>query len=115
MEPLNQHLNLTDYEIAARDKIPAMFYDYIAGGAGDEVTLRENRIAYERIKLRPRVLVDVENIDLSTTILGIPIKLPVMLSVTATQKIAHPDGEIASAKAAHAMGTLATLGTLSNY
>jgi 4-hydroxymandelate oxidase len=108
-------LNLLEYEAAARERLDPAFYDYIAGGAGDELTLQRNRSAYERILLRPRVLVDVSEIDQSTSILGIPLKMPVMLSVTAAHRLCHPDGELATAKAAHSMGTLCMVGTLSNY
>lgn len=108
-------VNLFEYEALAREKLPQMFYDYIAGGANDEITLRENRVAFDRLWLRPRILVDVETIDLSTTILGIPVSFPVLLAPTAAHRLAHPNGELATAQAAHAAGTVCTLGTLSNY
>ncbi len=108
-------LNLQDYENAARDHLSQMIYDYIAGGANDEITLRANRTMFDSIWLRPRVLVDVENVDLRTSFLGIPLALPVMLSVTAAHKLCHPDGELATARAAHSMGTACMLGTLSNF
>jgi 4-hydroxymandelate oxidase len=109
-----QLVNLAEYEAAARGKIPEMFYDYIAGGANDEITLRENHAAYDQIRLRPRVLVDVEHIDLSMSILGIPVKMPVLISPTASHKLAHPDGEIATARAAHAADTIFTVSTFAN-
>src|SRR5689334_18832811 len=108
-------LNLIEYETAARERLDPAFYDYIVGGAGDELTLQRNRSAYDRIVLRPRVLVDVSEIDQSTSVLGIPISMPVMLSVTAAHRLCHPDGELATARAAHAAGTLCMVGTLSNY
>ena len=108
-------LNLMEYEEAARDYLEPSIYDYIAGGAGDELTLRRNRQAFEQILLRPRVLVDISEIDQTTSVLGIPIKIPVLLSVTAAHKLCHPDGELATARAAHSMGTICMVGTLSNY
>ncbi|MEP7285712.1 MAG: alpha-hydroxy acid oxidase [Chloroflexota bacterium] len=108
-------LNLAEYETAARGKIPDAFYDYIAGGAADEITLQHNRSAFNKIALRPRVLVDVDHIDQSTSILGVPIQMPVLVGMTASHQLCHPDGELATARAAHSMGTIMTVGTLSNY
>ncbi|HVO43404.1 MAG TPA: alpha-hydroxy acid oxidase [Aggregatilineales bacterium] len=108
-------LNLDEYEVAARERMPAMFYDYIAGGANDEVTLRRNREAYDHILLRPRVLVDVEHIDLSTTLLGTEIAMPVLIAPAAAHRLACEEGELASTRAAHAMGTIATISTFSSY
>ncbi|HEU0076337.1 MAG TPA: alpha-hydroxy acid oxidase, partial [Longimicrobiaceae bacterium] len=107
-------LNLPDVEAAARAKLPRMVYDYYAGGADDELTLRANRDAYRTVSLRPRVLVDVSRVDTSLELLGERLALPVLLAPTAFQKLAHPDGELASARAAHAAGTLMlSAGTLS--
>jgi isopentenyl diphosphate isomerase/L-lactate dehydrogenase-like FMN-dependent dehydrogenase len=112
---MTELLNFADYERAAHEKLPGMFYDYIAGGATDEITLRANRDAYDHIWLRPRVLVDVSHIDLSTTLLNVPFAMPVMLSVTAAQKLCHPQGEIAVASAAHRIGISSMVGNLSNF
>lgn len=107
-------VNLDELEPLARERLDRSVYDYIAGGAEDEWTLRENRAAYERWVLRPRVLVDVERLDLSTTVLGTPVALPVLGAPTALHRLCHPDGELASARAAHAAGTVFTVGTLSS-
>ena len=63
-------INLADYEQLARERLPQMVFDYYFGGAGDELTVRENRLGWQRWRLRPRVLVDVATRDLSTTVLG---------------------------------------------
>ncbi|HEX2203277.1 MAG TPA: alpha-hydroxy acid oxidase [Longimicrobium sp.] len=104
---------LEAYEAAARAVLPRPAYDYYAGGAEDEATLRGNRAAYGRFWLRPRVLVDVGSVDLSVELLGERLSMPVLLAPTAFQRMAHPDGECASARAARAAGTLLVCSTLS--
>ncbi len=84
-----------------------------ASGANDEITLRENRAAYERIMLLPRMLVDVSVRDMSTTVLGEPVSMPILIAPTALQGLAHPEGEVATTKAAGAAKTLTTSATLS--
>jgi len=79
--------------------LPAAARDYYCGGANDEITLRENRAAYERIALHYRVLRDVSERDPSTTVLGTPVRLPVLVAPTAFHQMAHPDGELATARA----------------
>jgi 4-hydroxymandelate oxidase len=106
-------LTVDDYETIARGRMERSAYDYYAGGAGDERTLTANRAAFDAIRLRPRVLVDVSAIDLATTVLGQAIDLPVLLSPTAFNRLAHPDGEIAAARAARAAGTIMIGSTLS--
>jgi 4-hydroxymandelate oxidase len=113
--PPSPPVNLAEFESAARAKLDPMVYDYYAGGAEDEVTLRGNRSAYERFMLRPRVLVDVSSIDLEIELLGQPLSLPVLLGPAAFQRLAHPDGELASARAARAAGTLLVASTVSTH
>jgi len=105
-------VNLDDYERLAQEQLPAGALGYYAGGAADERTLRENREAWARRRLRPRVLVDVGAVTTETTVLGSPVSLPVLLAPTALQRMAHPDGEEATARAAAGAGTLMTLSTL---
>src|SRR5438874_12770554 len=93
-------IGIEDFERQARDRLPQMVYDYYAGGAGEEWTLRENVRAFDRWVLRPRILVDVAKVDLSTTVLGQPLPFPIMLAPTAFQRLAHPEGELATARAA---------------
>jgi 4-hydroxymandelate oxidase len=106
-------INLDDFEREARARLPQMAYDYYASGAGDEVTLRENRAAWQRRTLSYRVLVDVSRRDLSTQVLGQPVSLPILIAPTALQRLAHPDGEQATARAAGRAGTVMILSTLS--
>src|SRR3954449_7770128 len=102
-------VNIWDYERLAEEKLDANAAAYYAGGAGDEVTLRDNVAAFERRKLRPRVLVDVGEISTATTVLGTEIALPVLIAPLALQRMAHPDGEQATARAAAAAGTIMCL------
>jgi 4-hydroxymandelate oxidase len=106
-------LTVDDYEAIARERMDRAAYDYYAGGAGDERTLAANRAAFDRIALRPRVLVDVSAIDTSTSVLGQPLDVPIMLAPTAFNRLAHPDGEMAAARAARGAGTIMIGSTLS--
>jgi len=106
-------VNVFDFEAAARGRLSEMAYSYYASGAWDELTLRENHQAYERITLRYRVLVDVSNRDLSTIVLGEQISMPIMIAPVALQKMAHPDGELATVRAAGAARTIMILSTIS--
>ena len=105
--------SLDTYEDAARAVLPRAVYDYFAGGAENEVTLRANREAYERYFLRPRVLVDVSDVDASVELLGDRLAFPVALAPAAFQRLANPDGELATARAARAAGSLLVASTLS--
>jgi len=107
-------LNVDEFEAAARANLTEPVYDYYAGGAEDEVTVRENREAFRRIALRYRVLVDVSERDTSSAILGTPLSFPVILAPTALHRMAHPDGERATARAAAAAGVLMTLSSISS-
>ncbi|KAG6581777.1 Peroxisomal (S)-2-hydroxy-acid oxidase GLO4, partial [Cucurbita argyrosperma subsp. sororia] len=88
----SEPVNVNDFKELARNALPKMYYDYYAGGAEDEHTLRENIQAFHRITIRPRVLVDVSQIDMSTTILGYPISAPILVAPTAAHKLAIPEG-----------------------
>jgi len=112
---IREPLNLADYEQIARERLPRMVYDYYAGGAGDEVSVRENELAWSRVRLRPRVLVDVSACDLSTTVLGRPVAMPVLTAPCGMNVLAHPDGELAVARATAAAGIVQVLSTLSGH
>lgn len=99
-------LNLDDYERAARDRLEGSIYDYVAGGALDEITLTENRTAYDQWRFRPRAMVGVEHRDLTVDILGDTLSLPIGVSPSAFHQLVHPDGELATARAAGASGTV---------
>jgi 4-hydroxymandelate oxidase len=93
---------------------PAAF-DYLAGGACDECTVADNCAAFRRIFVRPRILTDVARRDPASTVLGTRVSLPVLLAPTALHRLAHPDGELATARAAAAAGTVFVVSTLSTY
>ncbi len=107
-------VNIFDFESLAKEKIHPMAFDYYFGGAGDEITLRRNHSAFDEIFLKYRVLVDVSRRDLSTEVLGSRISFPVMIAPTAFQRLAHPEGEIATVKAGGAEGTIMILSALAN-
>jgi 4-hydroxymandelate oxidase len=110
MEPIN----LFELEALAREKLSGEAYDYYASGAHDEVTLRENRAAYDRLTLAYRVLVDVSRREMATTVLGQPVALPLLVAPTAFHRLATPEGELATVRAAGSVGTVMILSTLSN-
>jgi len=110
-EPL---LNVADYARAARGIPPKDVIDYFEGGALDEITLRENTAGWERLKLYYRVLAGVGKRDMTTTVLGQPISMPIVVAPTAFHKLACEAGEIAAAKAARGAETLFILSSLSN-
>jgi 4-hydroxymandelate oxidase len=99
-------INLFDFEAAARERLPKVEYDYIAGGATDEISVERNRRAYESWALRPRVLCDVSALDLSTTVLGTKVSLPVLIAPCGGHTKAHPEGEFATYRAAATCGTV---------
>ena len=106
-------LNLAEIELAARERLAPLAYEYYVGGANDEVTIRENRAAFERLSLRYRVLVDVSRRSTSTTVLGTRVDFPVLVAPTAFQRLACDEGETATARAAAASGTVMILSTAS--
>jgi isopentenyl diphosphate isomerase/L-lactate dehydrogenase-like FMN-dependent dehydrogenase len=107
-------VNVDDYAEAARQRMEPGAFGYVAGGAGDERTLRGNAAAFLRWELRPRVLVDVGSVSAATTVLGTDVSLPVLVAPTAFQRLCAPEGELATARAAAAAGTVMTLSTLSS-
>ncbi|XP_021741404.1 peroxisomal (S)-2-hydroxy-acid oxidase GLO1-like isoform X2 [Chenopodium quinoa] len=104
--------NVSEYDKLAKERLPKMIYDYYASGAEDEWTLEENINAFSRILFRPRILIDVSHIDITITVLGFKIPMPIMIAPSAMQKMAHPEGELATARAASAAGTIMALSTL---
>ncbi len=106
-------LNPSAWEEAARERLRDDVYDYYAGGAGDEATVRANRGAWGELFLRPRVLVDVADVDTSVSLLGSSLPHPILLGPTAFQRLAHPEGELATARAASATGSLLVASSLS--
>jgi isopentenyl diphosphate isomerase/L-lactate dehydrogenase-like FMN-dependent dehydrogenase len=105
-------LNVHDYERAAEDVLDPAAFGYFAGGANDEWTMRENRAAFERWVLRPRMLVDVSEVTTATTVLGTAGSMPLLVAPTAFLRMAHPEGELAMARGTAAAGTVVCLSTL---
>ena len=104
--------NVADYERLAAERLESGALGYFAGGAGDERTLRDNVAAYSRRRLRPRMLVDVGEVSTETTVLGAPVSSPIGVAPVAFQRLAHPDGEPAMARAAASVGSLMCLSTM---
>src|SRR5689334_4909305 len=107
-------LNVGDYARAAREILDKGCLDYYEGGALDEITLRENTAAWERLAVYYRVLAGVGPRQLQTTLLGRSISMPIGVAPTAFHRLACGGGEVATAKAARAAGTLFVLSSLSN-
>jgi isopentenyl diphosphate isomerase/L-lactate dehydrogenase-like FMN-dependent dehydrogenase len=99
-------VTVDDYEPVARERLPRDVYDFYAGGAGDEWTLAENRRAFERWVIRPRMLTDAYPPDLAVEVLGRRLEMPILIAPWAYQRMAHPDGEEATARAAATAGTI---------
>ena len=106
--------NLRQFEAPARKRLSAAVYAYVAGGSWDEQTLRDNEAAFARRRLLPRVLVDVSAVDLSTTMLGRPVSMPVGFAPVAQQGLAHPDGELVPAVIAAGAGLVYCLSTFAS-
>ncbi|KAM4099693.1 hypothetical protein ACB094_05G011000 [Castanea mollissima] len=106
---VGEPVNVKEFQELAREALPKMYYDFYAGGAEDQYTLKENVEAFHRIMIRPRILVDVSRIDMSTTVLGYKISAPILIAPTALHKLAHPEGEVATARAAAACKTIMVL------
>ena len=107
-----QPLNLYEYEARAREVMEHSAFDYYAGGANDEISLERNHRAYDEVSLRYRVLRDASRRDLSTAVLGTELEWPVLIAPTAFQRLAHPDGEVAMARAAGNLGTTMVVSTM---
>jgi isopentenyl diphosphate isomerase/L-lactate dehydrogenase-like FMN-dependent dehydrogenase len=109
---VSEPLNAWDFERLAEGKVEPGPWGYFAGGSGDERTLADNVAAFTRWRLRPRMLVDVGSVATATTVLGRDVSMPVLVAPTAFQRLAHPDGDLAVARATAAAGTVMCLSTL---
>ncbi|GAC1379972.1 MAG: alpha-hydroxy acid oxidase [Ktedonobacteraceae bacterium] len=109
MEPVN----VSEYAALAQARMETGAWDYFQGGSDDEVTMRECRTAFERIQLRPRMLVDVSKLDLSISVLGTQVSMPILVAPMAYHCLAHPEGECATAQGAGMARTLMTCSTFS--
>ena len=105
-------VNVSEYVEAAREKVDPKDWCYFEGGANDEVTLRANVAAYGRWRLRPRMLVDVSEVSIATTLLGTPVAMPLGIAPFAMQRLVDPEGEVSTARAAAAANVLMCVSTL---
>ena len=108
-------VNIEDLRRLARKRLPRAVFDYMDGGAGDEVTLRENCRAFQEVILRPRHAVALKKCDLRTRVLGHDISFPAILAPVGYSRLMHPDGELAAARAAGEFGTAFILSTVSGH
>ena len=104
MNRLSRAFSVADLRRLARRRLPGLVFDFIDGGAGDEITLRENVQAFDRWRLMPRVGVDVSERSLAVDIIGRPAKLPLILAPTGLAGLYWPGGEVAAARAADECG-----------
>ncbi len=109
---MTQPLNLHEYEAMARAKLSAMAFDYYFGGANDEFTTEDNLREWQRIRLVPRVLAGVDRVDITTTVIGQTLSMPVMTAPCGYNMLAHPSGECGIARAASAQGTIFVASTV---
>ncbi len=107
-------LRVQDYEELARVRMEPAAWDYLQGGSDDEVTLRANREVFSRLHLRPRVLVDVSRCELSTQVAGTPMSMPLLVAPMAYHRLADPEGEVATARGAGAVGVPMVVSTFSS-
>ena len=113
---INNCHNFKDFRNLAKSRLPSPIFHYIDGAADDEVTYRRNTEAYDQCDLIPNVLTGIEKVDMSTTVMGQKLELPIYCAPTALQRLFHPDGEIGVGKAAEKFGTMfgvSSLGTAS--
>ncbi|KAF8806582.1 hypothetical protein BYT27DRAFT_7101926 [Phlegmacium glaucopus] len=112
--PLDEILNLHDFEAIARQVMPEKAWAYYSSAADDEITIRENHAAYHRIWFRPQILIDVTKVDWSTIILGHRSSMPVYITATALGKLGHPDGELNLTRAAAKHNVIQMIPTLAS-
>lgn len=112
--PLSHMLNYFDFEAVARTQMTQEGWDYYSSGCDDEITLRENQNAFSRIWFKPRILINVKNIDMSCSILGYKSSFPVYITATALGKLAHPEGEVVLTRAAATHGIIQMCPTLAS-
>lgn len=112
--PLSHMLNYFDFEAVAKTCMGQEGWDYYSSGCDDEITMRDNHGAFHRIWFKPRILINVKNIDMSCTILGYKSSFPVYITATALGKLAHPEGEVVLTRAAHTAGIIQMCPTLAS-
>ncbi len=105
-------VSLSDFEEMAKTKIPHMAWEFFNGAVADEITMRWNKEAYQKIRLKPHILVDVSKLDTRVTLFGQEHSFPILLAPTAYHKLAHPDGELATARGANAANVTLVVSTV---
>ena len=105
-------MSLGDFEEMAKTKIPHMAWEFFNGAVADEITMRWNKEAYQKIRLKPRILVDVSKLDTRVTLFGQEHAFPILLAPTAYHKLAHPEGELATARGAGAADVTMVVSTV---
>jgi len=115
MSNVSRAVNIADLRLMARRRLPKAIFDYVDGGAEDELSLRANRRAFEDVTFRPRHAVAVPEPDLRVRVLGHDLALPVLLGPVGYNRMMHPKGECAAARAAGAAGTIYILSTVSGH
>ena len=108
-------ININDLRRVAQRRLPRVVFDYLEGGAENEITLQDNVHAFQQVTFRPRQAVHVEAVDLRTCVLEQQLSMPVILAPVGYSRLMHPDGEIAAARAAHEAGTAFVLSTISGH
>jgi (S)-mandelate dehydrogenase len=111
MPALSNAVSIADLRAMAKARLPRSIFDFFDGGAEDEATLRENRAAFERVRLLPRVLVDVSKVDLRAELFGVPLAMPLAIAPTGAIGIGRPGADVMLARAAKAFGVPFTLST----
>ena len=112
---LRRAQNIADLRLLARRKLPRTIFDFVDGGANDELAMRRNRAALDAISIVGRVLIDVSKVDLSTTVLGQPLAVPMIGAPTGVVGLVHHSGEPALARAYHSIGSIYTVATSASY
>jgi len=112
---LEDMVNVFDFDPVCKANAPKPAYDYVSGGAWDEWTMRRNREGFERITFRPRFLVEVDKLDVSTTLFGQKLAMPIFVAPTGTHSLLHKEGELATARGAGAAGAPMIVSTSSSY
>ena len=113
--PLSEILNLFDFEVLARELLPPKTWAYYSSASDDEVAIRENHYAFQRVWFRPRVLRNVAKIDFSHTILGQKTSVPFYISAMALGRLGHPDGELCLTRAAGKHGVIMMTSTFASF
>ncbi len=106
-------VDVLQFEGLARKRLSKMAFDYIRTGGADEITARENHLAFERMRLKPRVLVDVSEIDTRLSLFGTELEFPILLAPISCQRLYHPEGELATARGASAARATMVVSSLS--